>query len=451
MKRKIVSLLMMLTLMFVLASCDQKEVLFFLNWGEYIDEELIKVFEEEYNCRVKMDLADSNEIMYSRVNTTKYDLICPSDYMVEKMYKKGILSEIDFSEIPSFSRSDLREGVKSITAEMESHEGKEDIAKYFVPYLWGTWGIMYNTELPGLKEAVTDPAVNGGNEWACLFNRDILPKKTRVAMYDSHLHAYYAASRYLGVDDNMIYNEISYKSLKQIESTVKNMKYNAWGTDNIKKDIVAGNIDIGFMWTGDFLYYYCENIANIITEAYMSKEITIDEFIPMLDALTSTTTNGYYTSVKGKKYTVGFDLSIPSDTVAFCDNLVIPKKAKHKSLAYKFIDFMCSNTYTLSSGEEVAPAFANTYYVCYDTPFISTYNILLELKNTTFDSDDEAVFKTQKSDPYDSDLYWKIYDYANAIGFTKYYKIDDAKGHILPSLDKDYVDIINTAFNNARI
>ena len=88
MLKKISSLSLMLLVFLTLTSCGSRQTLLFLNWGEYIDESLLDAFEDLYDCNVVMDLGESNEIFYSKVRggTTVYDVVCPSDYMVEKMY-----------------------------------------------------------------------------------------------------------------------------------------------------------------------------------------------------------------------------------------------------------------------------------------------------------------------------------------------------------------------------
>ena len=426
--KKLFSLISLALVALSFSSCSGRQTLLFLNWGEYIDEELITAFEEEYNCNVLMDLGESNEIFYSKVKagTTVYDVVCPSDYMVEKMYKNNLLEKIDYTKLTCYKPFDdnSREGVKSIVKKMQENTDAE-IKDYFVPYLWGTWGIMYSTLVSGLEEKV----LTNDNEWACLFDRNALPLKAKVAMYDSHQHAYYAACRYLGYD---VYEELPESKLNTIRDLIKNMKYNAWGTDSIKKDIVAKNIDLGFMWTGDFLYYYCEKIADIVMEAYDNKDIqTTDEIIEMIDTLAG---EKRIYEKNGNKYQVGFDLFIPEDTIAFCDNLVITKDSMNKDLAYKFIDFMCSYEY-----KDYTPAFDNTYYVCYDTPYKNVYADLVDLASidTFADVDEEG-------------LYDAIYDYATGLSFDKYYPADGVKGSILAAFTRQYIKQINTAFNNAR-
>jgi spermidine/putrescine-binding protein len=434
---------MLLTMIVTISGCSSKNILLFLNWGEYIDEELLEKFEEKYNCTVVMDLGESNEIFYSKVRsgTTVYDVVCPSDYMVEKMYANDMLQELDFSKLPSYNKDNLLPGVNHIISEMENnHKG---ISNYFVPYLWGTWGLMYSTNKEGLEAAVTSQ----DNEWDSLFDRSSLPANTKVAMYDSHLHAYYAACKYLGYDS---YNELTDKELDSIYKLIKDMNFDVWGTDNIKKDIVAGNVDLGFMWTGDFLYYYAEQIAAKVIDAYNNADITVDEIHDMINALT--TNDGIYKTSTNKQYEIGFDLFIPSNTIAFSDNLVIPKDSDNVDLAHKFINFMASDSVSVGN-KRVTPAFSNSYYVCYNTPFVSIFDSITELSKYEFSVLDTREFNDEKNsgvDLYDTSLYYVIYDIAIGIAFDKYYPKNEIKGHILASFERQYINVINTTFNNAR-
>lgn len=447
MQKKIASILLLIVFICTTTGCSNRQILLFLNWGEYIDEELLEAFEEKENCTVIMDLGESNEIFYSKVSggTTVYDVICPSDYMVEKLYRGDMLMKMDFSKIPTYQsyleEDMLLSGVKSIAKTLE--ENQEGISDYYVPYLWGTWGIMYST----LKEGLEKSILESENEWSVLFDRASLPQNTKVAMYDSHQHAYYAACKYLGLDST---KELDSKSLSKIYDLITTMKYDAWGTDNIKKDIVAKNIDAGFMWTGDFLYYYCENVANVVMEAYENGDVEISGFEDMIAVLTS---DERIYSKNGNDYQIGFDIFIPTDTIAFCDNLVISKDAAHTELAYKFIDFMCSESVEISEDNEVTPAFSNTYYVCYNAPFKNIYDEIVALREEEFNSSDENEFKAELkdgTDAYDSTLYYKVYDYATGIAFDKYYPKESTTGTILNAFSRSYVNTINTTFNNAR-
>ncbi len=448
MRRKISILAFFILCTFALFSCSGRNVLLFLNWGEYVDEAMLEEFEKIYNCEVVMDLTDSNEKFYAKVSngTTCYDVVSPSDYMVEKMYKNDMLSKIDLTKLEHYDLSKRMPGVVGIAEELEKRA--PGITEYYVPYLWGTWGIMYSTKKEGLKEAIT----TAKNEWASLFDRSILPDGTRVAMYNSSLHDYYAACKYLGLPYGP---ELDKTDLGKIYDVVKNMRYDAWGTDDIKKDIVAGNRDLGFMWTGDFLYYYCENAANVVMDAYLAGDVTVEEIPQMLQVITQD--NGIYKD----QYEIGFDIFIPKDTIAFCDNLIIPKDAAHYDLALKFIDFMCSRT---AGEDEVDPAYANTYYVSYNTPFVDVYADILDLKNLTFTKENKLEFDSEcasGTNAYDTTLYWNAYDIAIGIAFEKYYPKEEKvvnpdgstqnyKGCVLAAFSRHYIDTINTTFNNAR-
>lgn len=448
MQRKISLLFLIILIPLLLSSCGKRNTLLFLNWGEYVDEQMLEEFEKEYNCEVIMDLTDTNEKFYAKVSsgTTCYDVVTPSDYMVEKMYKRGMLSKIDFTALSNYQLDNRMPGVKGIAETLEHRA--EGITDYYVPYLWGTWGIMYSTLKEGLEEAVTQSS----NEWSSLFDRSVLPTGTKVAMYSSHLHDYYAVCKYLGLDYGSD-RELSHEDLDRIYETIKNMKYDAWGTDDIKKDIVAGNRDLGFMWTGDFLYYYCENAAKVVVDAYLAGDVTVEEIPEMLSVLTGEK------RIYKEKYQIGFDIFIPTDTVAFCDNFIIPKDALHYDLALQFINFMCGRAE--ETGKDIDPAFSNTYYVSYNTPFQDVYDDIVAMKEELGDLKELASLLKQNDNPYDSDLFWKIYDQAIGIAFEKYYpkeehivledgSIRNYKGDILASFSRNYIDTINQTFNDAR-
>ena len=179
----------------------------------------------------------------------------------------------------------------------------------------------------------------------------------------------------------------------------------------------------------------------------------------MLDTITDSSVRKY------KGYEIGFDIFIPQDTIAFCDNLVIPAKASSakEDLTYKFIDFMCSYDVMLDEEIEednydnhVNPANANTQFVCYDTPYTPIYHEILDLKDSDADTldyfnEDDAKPIKQTDDFDELDIYWGFYNYALAIAFYKYYPENGKKGSILGCFDRKYVNQINKTFNNARV
>ena len=103
-KIKIISTKMVLVCTLIVISffgINNDVLLLFLNWVEYIDEEMLDAFEEKYGITVNMSLGELNEILYSKVSsgTNVYDVVCPSDYMIEKLYYNGYLEKLDYKKI----------------------------------------------------------------------------------------------------------------------------------------------------------------------------------------------------------------------------------------------------------------------------------------------------------------------------------------------------------------
>ena len=149
-----------LTLAFVLAltgGCDRREKLYVLNWYDYINEDLVKEFEKEFGVKVVLDSVTSNESMYNKIETRagKYDIVIPSEYMVDRMCRDGMLNELDFSKIPNYDVNNVDPKLQ----ELRDQYFREQ-QKYSVPYFWGTLAIMYNNAKPGIKELVEE------HEWA---------------------------------------------------------------------------------------------------------------------------------------------------------------------------------------------------------------------------------------------------------------------------------------------
>ena len=111
-----------------------------LNWGEYLDPDVLSEFNSTHeNIKVVEKKVTSNEEMYAILSTEDngYDMCVPSDYLVERMIKEDMLSEINLDNIPNFKY------VKELSDSRTFDEG----SKYSIPYMYGTVGIVYNTKL----------------------------------------------------------------------------------------------------------------------------------------------------------------------------------------------------------------------------------------------------------------------------------------------------------------
>ena len=139
--KKIVFLIIASMLMSImLTGCGGGETLTLnvYNWGEYIDPDTITMFEEETGIKVVYDEYETNEIMYPKVEAgaTAYDVLCPSDYMIQKLIENDLLQEINFDNIPNVKNIGQQYFDKSQEFDPEN--------KYSVPYCFGTVGILYN-------------------------------------------------------------------------------------------------------------------------------------------------------------------------------------------------------------------------------------------------------------------------------------------------------------------
>ncbi|MGD9887228.1 MAG: extracellular solute-binding protein [Bacilli bacterium] len=364
-------------MLFVASGCSGREKLMLLNWGEYINDEVVTLFEEEYNVQVVPTYVENNEGFYEKVDnsTTIFDIVVPSEYMIEKMKQDDLLQKIDLTKLTNYNpvTNPLMPGVLGIQGEM--FEGNEE---YAVPYFWGTWGLMYNKQKVGLEDAIL------AHGWDAFFETDKVPSGTRVGMYNIPRYAYAAAMLYNGLS----VNEESASALALAEQTLTMREFSEWGTDTLKKAIVANNLDLAFVWTGDFLDVY-----------YQQLDIDPDPS------------------------KVQFDIYIPEDTIAFMDGLAIPKNARNVELAHKFIDFML----------RPAMAYLNASVVGYCTPVLNAYNQIVE-----YQGDDPWLNAWAAAN-------LKYYPKPLPTDPVQF------KGTPLSNLTRDYLASINTMVNNVKV
>ncbi|MBI6037543.1 ABC transporter substrate-binding protein [Clostridium perfringens] len=295
-------------------------VLYVYNWGDYIDPELLTKFKEETGIDVKYDVYDTNEIMYHKLNSgnVSYDIVIPSDYMIEKMKNEDMLAKIDYSNIPNYKY--IGEQFKKLAYDPTD--------EYSVPYMWGTVGIIYNTK------RVSDPV----DSWNILWN----PKyKDQVIMPDSVRDAMAVAEKKLGYSLNT-------ENLDQIEDAKKELMTQkkdglilAYMVDQVKDAMVGGEASLAVAWSGD--------------------AVTMIERNPDL---------AYAIPKEGSN--------------KWFDAIAIPKNAKHKENAEKFINFLC----------DPENAEQNVEYIGYSTPNTAAYELLPEdIKNDKVAYPDEESLK----------------------------------------------------------
>lgn len=151
------------------------------NWGEYIDPQVNKMFTQETGIKVVYSEYANNEEMYAKVEqgNVSYDVIFPSDYMVEKMINNDLLEKLDLAQIPNYENIDAR--FKDLPYDANN--------EYSIPYMWGTVGIVYN------KTMVDEPV----DSWDILWNEKY---KDQIFMYDSERDSIMVALKKLGYSMN---------------------------------------------------------------------------------------------------------------------------------------------------------------------------------------------------------------------------------------------------------
>ncbi|MCR4989796.1 MAG: ABC transporter substrate-binding protein [Lachnospiraceae bacterium] len=242
MKKNHVIVMLLAVMVLALTSCKggsakNGEVVVY-NWGEYIDPETITMFENETGIKVVYDEFETNETMYPKVEAgaTVYDVICPSDYTIQKMIDNDLLQEINFDNIPN---------AKNIGAQYYEKSTEFDPGnKYSIPYCWGTVGILYN------KTMVDEPI----DSWTVLWD----PKyKDNILMQDSVRDAFMVALKTKGYS----MNTTDLDELTEAKNYLMEQKplVQAYVIDQVRDKMIGDEAAIGVIYSGEAIYTQREN------------------------------------------------------------------------------------------------------------------------------------------------------------------------------------------------
>lgn len=310
--RKIVMTLAIAATMLAFSSCRQSDkarsrILKIYNWSDYIDEELLTEFPKWYkeqtgeDIKIMYQVFDMPEVMYTKValGHEDFDLVCPTQYLIERMMRYGMLQPIDrnFGKTPDYLGNIspfLRDRM-----DMFSVPGMK-AADYMVPYMWSTTGILYNTKLIPKEEV---------ESWACLWN----PKnKGKILMKDHFWDVYNVAAIWGFYPDIVsgkrslydVSNDHTDEDLAMVEKQLKLLRPNVagWEADFGKEMMTKGEIWMNHAWSGDAVW-------------------AIDE---------------------ASKVNVSLDYVIPKEGSNFSfDGWVIPKYARNVKAASYFLNYLC--------------------------------------------------------------------------------------------------------------
>lgn len=245
MKKLLSSLVIVMLFFFILVTpnnsvnAEDTITLNVFNWGEYIDEEVITEFESVFpNVNVNYETYDSNESMYTKLTTgdAKYDVIIPSDYMIEKLIKEDRLVELDLNKITNH---------ENISAKfLEKSEVFDPNNTYAVPYFWGTVGILYDTT------KVTKTV----DSWSILWDEDY---KKDIFMYDSQRDSLMVALKLLGKSMNTT-DKADLEAAKDKLIEQKPLVY-SYVTDSVINQMISGEAALAVVYSGDAAYIMSEN------------------------------------------------------------------------------------------------------------------------------------------------------------------------------------------------
>ena len=258
--------------------------------GEYLGENVIGDFEKQFGVRVIVENFDSNEMMYTKLMAgDKYDVVIPSDYMIERLMKENYLQPLDHSLLPNLENMD--DAVRGMSYDPDN--------EWSVPYFWGSVGIVYNHEN-------VDPAVVEEQGWEVLRNTDYAG---HLYIYDSERDSFMMAFKALGYSMNTSDpDEINaaYEWLLQMNDTMSPV----YVTDEVIDGMMNGYKDLAVVYSGD---------ATVI----------LDENEDM----------SFYMPEQG--------------TNIWCDAMVIPANAENPLLAHEFINYMLTYEAAFDNTETV--------------------------------------------------------------------------------------------------
>lgn len=273
---------------------DNKVIVY--NWGEYLDPEVITMFEAETGIDVIYEEYETNEIMYPKIKSgaIAYDVVCPSDYMIQRLRENDLLAEINFDNVPNIKN------IGKTYLEKSREFDPENL--YSVPYCWGTVGILYN------KTMVDEPI----DSWSVLWDTKY---KDNILMQDSVRDAFAVALKELGYS----LNSSDLDELTEAKDLLIKQKplVQAYVIDQVRDKMIGNEAALGVIYSGEAIYTKTEN--------------------PNLE---------YVVPKEGSNMWI--------------DSWVIPKNAEHKENAEAFINFLCRPDIALMNFNYITYSTPNT-------------------------------------------------------------------------------------------
>ena len=293
-KKTAILILCLILLVPLLPSCENRDVLRIYNWGEYIDEDILEEFTDETGIKISYTNYASNEEMYARLKGggSSFDLIIPTDYMIERMIREDMLEKIDFNNIPNFKNIDER--FKNLAYDPTN--------EYSVPYMWGTNGILYNSEM-------VDGEVTS---WDILWDEGYA---RQIIMYNSMRDSFVPALIRLGYSINT--RDVGELHEARDLLIAQKPLVHAYMGDTVRDSMINDEAALALIFSGDAIFCMDENPA------------------------------------------LAYAVPMEGSNIWF-DSIVIPKGARNKDKAEAFIDFLCRPDIALKNTEYIGYSTVNT-------------------------------------------------------------------------------------------
>ena len=327
----------------LMASAEEKIVLNVYNWGEYIEQSTIDMFEKKYPyIDVNYTTFDSNEAMYSKIvsGAASYDVVIPSEYMVSKLINENMLAELDFSNIPNYKY--IGEAYKNLSSDPEN--------KYSVPYFWGTVVVIYNSDH-------IDEADVKNQSLDLLWNEKYAGK---ILMFDNPRDSFGIALTKLGYSMNSE-NDKEWQEAAELLSKQKPI-VQAYVMDAIFDKMEAGEAWIAPYYAGDALI--------------------MQETNPEIK---------FYIPAEG--------------TNMFVDSMCVLNTTEHKKEAELFINFMCDPEIAAMNAETVGYATPNTEAMKLLDPEITGNELVYPSEDFLKNNTDVYINLSQKTQMLQSTLW----------------------------------------------
>lgn len=261
----------------ITVGCGDKDVLRIYNCDDYIDEALLKDFETYYQgktgktIKVEYSTFPTPEDAYNDIKIQKegyYDLVCPSDYMIEKMAKENMLEEIEMPEDGNYATY-VSPFIKKVFSDIK-WEGGKSLSNYAAGYMWGTLGLVYNTEKVD-GEDMTSWSSLWDSKYSGKFTiKDSVRDTYFVCLAKYHADELNAAkAEYNGDAEKLsayqatlksLFNDTKADTVSAVKGVLNSLNNNCFASevDDGKETIIKDDIDIYLAWSGDAVYAMTE-------------------------------------------------------------------------------------------------------------------------------------------------------------------------------------------------